>query len=490
MFSEIKTLVQYKDSKALAEASAFQGDKKIAQIDGSLLLNVSLYPFELKPQSEGLNLKATLDEIRVSELPESKSREYTVDGIVNATASLSGDIENPKLEGELKLSDGFLNLRRQKLTYEHVTADIRFNQNQLEIVSFQITGEKEGKLDLNGIISLDHFHPGELNVVVKGKDFFVPYQTAIAAKVIPDLKLTGTWEAPNITGNLTITQGRINLDWFYSDAPIDIEIIDVSAPENGTINLPEKEAESLPFFDPLFMDIKVNVPGNTWLKGTNENIEIKGTFTIKKDRWEEIKFYGPLKTVRGTYRFYGRVFNITEGDLTFIGQEVEDINPPWSAVGEIKITDVTIIIRLAGDFEKVNLTLDSDPVMDQVDIISYLVFGQPSDSLSQKESFTAGDAALSITGQMAVGQIREILGEKFSIDYLDLSTVGGDISQGALTMGKYVAPKVFVIYRHGFSQDSPREVEVDYEINRNFTIQSQIDNEATSAVDLIWKYEF
>ena len=57
-------------------------------------------------------------------------------------------------------------------------------------------------------------------------------------------------------------------------------------------------------------------------------------------------------------------------------------------------------------------------------------------------------------------------------------------------MGKYVAPKVFVIYRHGFSQESPREVEVDYEINRNFSIQSQVDNEATSALDLIWKYEF
>jgi autotransporter translocation and assembly factor TamB len=390
----------------------------------------------------------------------------------------------------LKFSEGSLNLRKQKLTYEHVAADIRFNQDRLDIVSLQIKGEKEGKLDLNGYISLDHFHPGELNIVVKGKDFFVPYQTAIEAKVVPDIKLTGTWDAPNITGNLTITQGKINLNWFYSDAPVDIEVIEVSTPENGTMKLIEKDSGTLPFFDPLFMDIKVNIPRDTWLKGSNENIEINGTFSIKKDRGQMIKFYGPLKVVRGTYRFYGKVFNITEGELTFIGQEFEDINPPWSAVGEIKITDVTIIIRLAGDFKKVTLTLDSDPVMDQVDIISYLVFGQPSDSLSQKESFTAGDAALSITGQMAVGQIREILGEKFAIDYLDLSTVGGDISQGALTMGKYVATKVFVIYRHGFSQDSPREVEVDYEINRNFTIQSQIDNEATSAVDLIWKYEF
>jgi autotransporter translocation and assembly factor TamB len=256
------------------------------------------------------------------------------------------------------------------------------------------------------------------------------------------------------------------------------------------MEISENGSESLPLFDPLFMDIKVNIPGNSWLTGTNENIEIKGSFSIKKERGEMIKFYGPLKAVRGTYRFYGKVFNITEGELTFIGQEVEDTNPPWNAVGEIKIDDVIIILRLAGNFEKVNLTLDSDPAMDQVDIISYLVFGQPSDDLSQKESFTAGDAALSITGQMAVGEIKEIFGEKFAIDYLDISTTGGDIRQGSLAMGKYVAPKVFVIYRHGFSQEGPREVEVDYEFHRNFSIQSQVDNEATSAVDLIWKYEF
>jgi autotransporter translocation and assembly factor TamB len=343
---------------------------------------------------------------------------------------------------------------------------------------------------MSGSVSLDHFHPHELDIRVKGKDFFIPYQTAIAARVIPDLMLTGTWDAPDLTGNLTFTQGRINLDWFYSDAPIDIEIIDASIPENGTLDLSEKKESAQPFFDSLFMDIKLIAPGNVWLKGANENIEINGTLTVSKNRWEVVKLYGPLKTVRGTYRFYGKVFNITEGELTFIGQEMEDTNPPWSAVGEIKIKDVTIIIRLAGNFDKVNLTLDSDPAMDQVDIISYLVFGQPSDALSQKESFTAGDAALSITGQMAVGEIREILGEKFAIDYLDLSTVGGDIRQGSLSMGKYVAPRVFVIYRHGFSQESPRQVEVDYEINRSFTIQSQVDNEATSAVDLIWKYEF
>ncbi len=488
IFSEISLSSQYKENQAVAMVAAFQGPNKIAQLDGALQMDMAFFPFSLKAQPEGLDLRFAIDGLKVSDLPETKNRQYAMDGRIHISGEITGDLENPRVSGEMKLTEGFLKLHRQKLTYEQMSADIYFTHNQVDIRSLRIKGEKEGVLEMNGWFTWDHFYPQAFHIRITGKDFFIPYQTAIAAKVIPDLELSGTWDAPVVTGALTLTQGKINLDWFYSDAPVDIEIIETKPSQNGTVELAENDSRPLPLIDPLYMDVKVNAPGNVWLKGTNENIEIKGTLTIKKSRGETIRLYGPLQAVRGTYRFYGKVFNITEGELTFIGQE--DINPPWRAVGEIKIKDVTIIIRLAGDFEKVTLTLDSDPVMDQVDIISYLVFGQPSDALSQKESFTAGDAALSITGQMAVGEIREILGEKFSIDYLDLSTVGGDIRQGALTMGKYVAPRVFVVYRHGFSQESPRQVEVDYEINRNFTIQTQIDNESTSAVDLIWKHEF
>ena len=481
-------MLDYLNGKSHVSASALQGDKTIMNINGSISTAVSLYPFEIKPQPEGVDLTLRFDDVRVADIPGSKTREYEIDGVLNGSIDLSGDLDRPQWAGGLTLAKGFLNLKRQKLTYETVTADIRFSSEQIDIVNIHAKGDKEGALDLGGTVSIEHFKPKEFNVKVAGKDFYIPFQTAIAAKTIPNLHLKGTWDAPELTGEITITQGKVNLDWFYSDAPIDIEIVQESISESGTIELPETDSPPLPFIDPLLADIKLNVPGNTWLKGANENIEIEGKFNIKKDRGKSFVFYGPLHAVRGTYRFYGKVFNITEGELNFVGNE--DFNSPWSAVGEFKVKDVKIIIRLAGTFEKVTLTLDSDPVMDQVDIISYLMFGQPSTSLSQKESFSAEAAALGVTGQKAVDELREIFGEKFSIDYMNVSSEGSDIRQGELSMGKYVAPKVFVIYRQGFSQEGPREVQVDYEINRNFNLQTQIDDEATSAVDLIWKYEF
>jgi translocation and assembly module TamB len=151
---------------------------------------------------------------------------------------------------------------------------------------------------------------------------------------------------------------------------------------------------------------------------------------------------------------------------------------------------VTILIRLTGTFQYLNLTFDSDPPMNQSDIISYILFGRSPEALSDQETFKAEEMALSFTGQMAADKIRDVVGDALGIDYLNISTGNSGLRQGSLSMGKYLLPKVFVVFRQGFSDQNSQQFEVSYEINKYFDIQSQIDNEQTSALDLIWKYEF
>jgi translocation and assembly module TamB len=174
--------------------------------------------------------------------------------------------------------------------------------------------------------------------------------------------------------------------------------------------------------------------------------------------------------------------------LRFTGQE--DINPSINIEAVNSIGDVKIIIRLTGTFEQLNVVLDSDPAMDQSAIISYLVFGRAPDDLSEKESFQAQDAALSFTGQIAADQLRDIVGDALGIDYLNINAGSGGIHQGSLTMGKYVLPKVFVTFRQGFDQTTTLQLSVTYTINKHFDLETQVDDEQTSAVDLIWKYEY
>ena len=253
------------------------------------------------------------------------------------------------------------------------------------------------------------------------------------------------------------------------------------------LELPEK-AEQPGFMKPLEADIIVTAERDLWVKGKEENIEIKGRVNVKKRPGHPFVVLGKANAVRGTYMFRNRLFKISDGNLTFTG--AEKIDPILNITGRTRIPPVDILARLTGTFSSLNLSLDSEPAMDQVDIVSYLMFGRASSDLSSRESFRAEDAALSMTGQLAADQLKEILGKSFHLDVVQVNAGSGDIRQGSIAMGKYVAPRVFVTYSQGFSREAGRSVEIDYEINRHFSVEARAGEETTSALDLIWRHDF
>jgi len=356
------------------------------------------------------------------------------------------------------------------------------------ISDMRAAGDKEGWLSLSGSLTYDSAGPKALNLRALGENLRVPFHAGVDARITPDLSLSGEWKAPKLVGDITVTEGRVNLDRFFETRPSEIEVVRPEAGDDNVIRIPDKSPEAVSISGPLAADIRVVIPRNFWIKDRDTSIEISGEINLKKQPGRSLVLYGPLYSVRGTYRFRGKIFNITGGELNFIGQE--KINPPVSIDAETRIKDVKIIMHLTGTFERLNVALDSEPAMDQAEIISYLVFGRPQDSLSEGESFSAQQAALSMTGQIAADELRDILGDGFGVDYINISAGSGDLREGSFDMGKYVSPRVFVIYRQGFTKDSPRQVQIDYEINRSFTLRTQIDEEKTSAVDLIWKHEF
>ena len=128
--------------------------------------------------------------------------------------------------------------------------------------------------------------------------------------------------------------------------------------------------------------------------------------------------------------------------------------------------------------------------MDRTDIISYILFSKPASSLESDQAFEAGKAALSFTGKLAAEELNSILSEKFGIDSISIESGGGDITRGTLSIGKYIAPDVFVTYRQGFDEDNLYQFEITYEISKNLSLEAEIGDEKTSGVDLMFEYDF
>lgn len=486
--SEIAGVLDYRDGKTTLAVTGFQNDQELFRTKGSIQIDISLIPFRFHLRESLMELHAALSGLKLSDIPMLKHPEAEFDGTLQAEADIAGSLIQPKISGRLHLTDGFINFSDQGLTYETVEAQLRFSPERVTVSDARIAGDREGSLRINGQAGLAGFSLGSFDIHIAGRDFYVPYRKGADVKVRPDLHLAGTLAEPELTGEVKVTEGRVDLDLFLEKRPPEIRVIEPPKPENGMLRIPDKPPERLALIDPLAADISVVIPSKMWFRSKDQNVEIAGDIDLKKEPGGRFLIYGPLNVIRGTYRFRGKLFEITQGAINFIGQETVD--PPVRFQAETEIQDVTIIIHLSGTFQQLNLELESIPAMEQVDIISYLAFGRPSGELSSEESFQAEQAALSITGQLAADELRQLLGDILYIDYLNISTGSGDLRQGSVAMGKYVTPNVFVTYRQGFSEESPRQLEVDYEISRHFSIETQIDEEQTAGLDLIWNYEF
>jgi translocation and assembly module TamB len=356
------------------------------------------------------------------------------------------------------------------------------------IKEFLLNGDTEGTLNIKGRIDAEGLKPTAFDIHLTGENVFIPYQKAVAAWIRPDLKLTGTPPKPFLAGILTVTEGRVNLDQLSAQGPAEIQI-DTAGPEKkATIDIVGEPSAAEDLLRPLAADIIVAASKNVWLKGQGVNAEMAGQINLKKEPDKPFVLMGSLNTVRGTFDFQSRLFKITRGNADFIG--LEEPNPNLDIQAETRIARVKIIIKITGTANQMTLALDSEPAMDRTDIISYLVFGRPASELNQQQNFNAEQAALNLTGRLAANELKNILGDVFRLDVLTLESGSGDITQGSLAIGKYVTPEVFVLYRHRFKVDEPDKVEVTYEINRNFSIETQLGDEKTSGIDFVWDFDF
>jgi translocation and assembly module TamB len=245
------------------------------------------------------------------------------------------------------------------------------------------------------------------------------------------------------------------------------------------------------FEDNVAMDVQASIPRNTWIKGRGANIEIKGTFDIKKKYGGHIKIFGTANTVRGSYKILGKLFTIRRGTVSFRGQD--EINPLLDIQALYEVSNVNAFINIVGTAKKPEIKFSSDPPMEQSDILSYIVFGTSTDKIGSGERNSLQGIATGIAGGIAVNELKGVLGEDLSPDVLRIGSGQGGTE---IEVGKYLTDNLYVSYQRG-SQDTALGtstlttdwVFIEYEIFDFLTLDSQVGGE-NSGADLFYNFNF
>ena len=497
----VLTNAAYGDYPALAAAEArFSYSRATASLSlsarpaqgGSLSAAARLVPAPgplLSPQTwKGAGLSAR---VRAAELPLSLAAQRLssvkeAKGVLSAEAAFSGNLSDPAVSGRGSLSAGRLIVKGLDKPLSDVSARFSLSGRTLTLESASARPEGSGGLlNASGSVGLSRaLAPETLNLAVSGEKLKLAYGGYVTAAAGGRVRVTGSPAAPVLAGSVTLGDGELRLDRYIAfhrpEVAVERDIRFEGEKPSGPPPLP-------PVWTAMSVDLAVAVNGPFWVRGAGAQIEVAGELGWKKPRGRDhAAVTGFLTTVRGVYEVSGKSFAISRGRMDFPG--VYPADPVLDVSADYTLKDVVVHLAVTGRLSAMNLTLSSDPAMDEADVASYLLFGKKTGSLTPGQAGTLAEKGAAFVGAQVLTGIKRELGQMVPVDIITVD--GGENGQTtSLVVGKKLTPDVFVTYRRGVAAQGGNEVGVEYRINKSLSIESRI-GESGSGADVFWTFEY
>jgi len=429
--------------------------------------------FSLTVRSDGVDL---------SPLTSLSSEIQKSSGLLVVDVRAGGTFGSPRAEGQITLKDAVFKIKSLQNELKVVNALIELDGQkgylrQAEIDSGKGKGTFEGQIDVS---SLTYDLNGSLkNFVIKPK--------RITAEITGDLDLKGEGAKVDIGGKVTVAKARIYLPKKEEKQIEDIKYVDEEKDEFVVGG-----GERTDYFkDNVALNLAIRMRKNNWVKGRGANIGLKGDLDINKKYGQDVRIAGTITTVRGTYETLGKLFRIEEGTVNFTGSE--KINPLLDITALYRVSGVMIYVNISGTAEKPVLKLTSNPDMTETDIISYIVFGAPSDQIGSGDRASIQGVASGVAGGIAAAQLEKLLGSKLS---LDVVSVGGGTSGPQVEVGKYLTQDLYIAYERETTESlinsttiTENKVLLEYTIFKNVTINGDVGGE-NPGVDVFYNFNY
>ena len=183
-------------------------------------------------------------------------------------------------------------------------------------------------------------------------------------------------------------------------------------------------------FDRTAIDVKIKIPDNLVLRGRDlrvsnssfgigdMNILVGGDFAMTKAMNEQLSVVGSADVAQGYYSFQGRRFEVERGsDVRFRGGPPTD--PTINFTGTREVAGITAQVRVQGTPSSPQITLSSQPPLDEGDILSLIVFNQPMSQLGTSERMNLGERAAALAAGAIATPLADSIGRVLNLDVVE-----------------------------------------------------------------------
>jgi translocation and assembly module TamB len=378
-----------------------------------------------------------------------------ISGTFLTKLALAGTLQKPRLTGEINLQHANVNLDTYGLSLRHINLVIKALRSGKITLNAQLKSGA-GSLTATGSSNTTNWFE-TADLALSGKNLTVMKTKAFDIALSPALKIHHQKQKTTITGTVHIDHAKIHPQDFTSTVTLPDNFVVIRREENKAV---EKALA-------LFANIKIDLGKKINVKYSGLRSQLTGTLNLKLRPMRPTTATGTIN-IQGKYDAYNQKLKINQGRLIYTGGSVE--NPVINVVASKSIpvydlggttgtptAEITVGVKITGTASAPIITLYSSPSMSNNDILSYLIFGKSSKSLSSSKYALLGPAASMLTGGSGDGLVngfKDKLGlSEMGLESSEVYVPGQSSSQSntSFVVGKNITKRLKVLYSIGIT---------------------------------------
>ncbi|MFO0753689.1 MAG: translocation/assembly module TamB domain-containing protein [Thermodesulfovibrionales bacterium] len=400
----------------------------------------------------------------------------TIKGSASFIFSITGEWDTPQINGGMDITNGTLGLKGLLYRLSSVSAYIYVDEDRivLERASGKLSG---GDVSVSGTAYLQRFSIKRffLQAQLKGittvlkKDFWVNFDA--------DLHCRGTPESPVLLGDITVRKARYSerTEW-----------------KSWLLRLRQGEKPRVEpsRLDSMGLNVRVTGP-NLVLDNNVARTSLKADLLVRGTLGQPV-LLGKVEAKEGIIFFRNNEFKILRATMDF--SSTNQIHPYFDIVAETKARSYNIRLALEGYVEQFNLSLSSDPPLDETDIFSLLTVGQIGKNLKGLEGgIGASEATSFLTGKLQdvlEDRLKTVTGfDRVQIDpYISKTT--GTVSPRVTLAKRLLGDKLYVTYSTAVGSGEEQIWKLEYSVSKSTSLVGVRDEKGGLGGDIKFRFEF
>ncbi|MGH9143959.1 MAG: translocation/assembly module TamB domain-containing protein, partial [Vicinamibacterales bacterium] len=408
-----------------------------------------------------------------------------VTGTVQARIDVTGSAADPHPTGVVTVDKAGFTVEPTGVVYANLQGKLDLQPDKVHIDNISVLDNHQSALSITGDLAIHERAVGGVELFVTANDFKVVDNKLGNVRINSNLEIGGELRQPRIEGDFGVSTGQVDLDQILAlatDSAYATQQTEyVTTPDAAT-----PPASQSPF-DALKMDVRVTVPDDLVIKASDLrapgapvslgaiNLTLGGNLRATKAPGQPIVLVGAVNTVRGTYDFQGRRFEILrDGTVRFAGDPLNEMNPLLDIRTRRLIQGVEARVDVRGTLKKPDIVLSSTPPLEQADILSLIVFNQPINSLGEGQQVSLAQRAQQLATGTLASALSSSIENALGLDTFEINTAPDTGGTASVTVGQQLGQNLYVKVEQGIGGQTETNFILEYELTKWLRLRTNV----------------